>query len=128
MPRRPCLGTPPAPGHPPTCPTHAIAPLGRSRCDDCDTATKRTQEANRPPRDKARYHGTWPTLARQTIATHRATHGDICPGWEREPHPIIPDQWVCDHDAGPMCRSCNGRKAATHDRARATQQRQAAEQ
>lgn len=121
MPRRPCLGQGTS-----GCPAHTLAPPGKSRCDSCDIATKRSQEANRQPRDKTRYKGDWPTLARQAIAAHRAAHGDVCPGWEREPHTVTPDAWVCDHDAGPMCRECNGRKAATHDRARAAAQRRQA--
>lgn len=92
----------------------------------CDTLTnftrcpeheRRYQHArNADPRRQARYSGTWDRQAKQAIAAYRDTHGDVCPGWHHEPHLILPSQWACDHDLGPLCASCNGRKAALHDR------------
>jgi 5-methylcytosine-specific restriction enzyme A len=87
-------------------------PCQGSRCPTHQAAWK----ANRNARPQ--WKGNWPTVARNTIAAYRATHGDICPGWGHDPHPIAPTQWTCDHDLGPMCRSCNGRKGAVHDRPR----------
>jgi 5-methylcytosine-specific restriction protein A len=87
------------------------APPGHTRCPPCDR-THRTRYTHR----NQQYRGTWPTTAARRIANYRARHGDICPGYGTEPHPTT--DWVCDHDLGPMCRSCNSRKAATTDRAR----------
>ena len=106
MPRRPCL----------TCP--ALAEPGKPRCKRCESGYQRHRNATRP-----QYRGTWPAQSRQQIADYRAQHGDTCPGWGRDPHPIDPTQWTTDHDEGPMCRSCNGTKGATHDRARRAEQR-----
>lgn len=64
------------------------------------------------------YHGPWPAEARHQIEAHRLTHGDTCPGWRRDPHPIDAADWTCDHDVGPLCRSCNSSKGATFDRGR----------
>lgn len=125
MPRRPCLGIPQADA-PPACPTQALAPEGKSRCLACERLTRKPHEARRPPRSKAQYKGGWPAQAKAAIAAHRAIHGDVCPGWQREPHPIHPSHWVCDHDVGPLCTSCNGTKAATADKQRAAERRTAA--
>lgn len=77
-----------------------------SRCRPCTMARK-----------KAKYGGEWSAFSRQAIANYRAIHGDRCPGWGKQPpHAITPGEWVTDHDAGPMCRACNGRKANTTDR------------
>lgn len=61
---------------------------------------------------RAKYKGDWPARSRAAIAIYRATHGDVCPGWRRDPHPIDPADWTTDHEAGPMCRACNSRKKA----------------
>jgi hypothetical protein len=94
--RRPCLGLP---GYP------CRAITSSSRCPHCQR-----QRRNR-------YRGAWPALARQAVARYRTAYGDTCPGYDRAPHPTT--DWVVDHDLGPMCRQCNGRKAATVDTARA---------
>lgn len=108
MARRPCL----------TDPTHPLAPEGKSRCVGCESELQRERNASRP-----QYRGTWPTESRQRIAEHRAIHGDRCPGWEHPPHDIHPDDWACDHDVGPLCIRCNGRKGGGHDRQRAAARR-----
>lgn len=58
-----------------------------------------------------------------TVRAWRAEHGDWCPGWQRPPHPAT--DLTADHivafavngdEAGELtvlCRSCNGRKAAS---------------
>lgn len=94
--RRPCL----------TCGTSTST---GPRCPNCETAHHQRRNAN--PRRRSRYGGNWATHAKQTIAAHRHAHGDICPGWRRPPHPIHPADWTCDHDLGPLCRSCNSTKA-----------------
>jgi 5-methylcytosine-specific restriction protein A len=104
MVRRPCLE--------PGCPN--LAQPGHPRCLNCTRAHRRQAGTT-----AARGYGpTWRRHAHAAIATHRAQHGDTCPGWARQPHAIAPSQWVCDHDLGPLCRSCNARKAATVDKAR----------
>lgn len=95
-----------------------------SSCPQCGTITTGDCPTHpRPPRPRkpyrAKYHGSWPTEAKARIAAHRANHGDLCPGWARDPHPIDPTAWTCDHDLGPLCRSCNSRKGATIDKERA---------
>lgn len=107
MPSRPCV----------QCLSQLARP-GRPRCDDCERGHQRHRNATRP-----QYRGTWPTEAKRQIAAYRAQHGDVCPGWQREPHDIDPADWTCDHDQGPLCRSCNGSKGGSHDRARAQARR-----
>jgi 5-methylcytosine-specific restriction protein A len=57
-----------------------------------------------------------------TVASHRAAHGDWCPGWECPPHPAA--DLTADHVVpiahgglgGPLtvlCRSCNSRRGST---------------
>lgn len=67
-------------------------------------------------RNKPQYRGDWPTRSRAAIAAHRAQHGDVCPGWRHPPHVIHRSEWTCDHELGPLCRSCNSRKGVMHDR------------
>ena len=114
MPRRSCLGVPPTP-----CPTQALAEPGKPRCASCEQQHQRQRNATRP-----QYRGDWPTIAKQTIAAYRAIYGDVCPGWQREPHEIPPSDWACDHDLGALCIRCNGSKGGSHDRARAVAQRE----
>ena len=98
MARRPCLGC-------------GRATTG-ARCPTCQQA----HDAQRWQAKSGRYNGAWRRTSRDAIAAHRAQHGDICPGWKREPHPAT--DWVTDHDVGPLCRSCNAVKAATFDKER----------
>lgn len=86
---------------------------GGPRCPTC-TRTHRRSQGSATARG---YNAAWARHAQQAITDYRARHGDICPGFRREPHAAT--DWACDHDLGPMCRSCNARKAATADRARA---------
>jgi hypothetical protein len=106
MVRRPCLE--------PHCPN--LAAPGQPRCTPCTISHRRA----RPTTTAQGYGWTWQRHARSAITAYRQTHGDICPGFGTPAHPITPpNHWVCDHDLGPLCQSCNGRKAATVDRARA---------
>lgn len=117
-PRRTCLGVPGAQG----CPTCSLAEPGKPRCRGCETQHQRARNASRP-----QYAGDWAATAKRRIAEHRAIHGDVCPGWDTPPHPVDPTtpagRWHCDHDIGPLCAECNGRKAGSHDRARAQARR-----
>ena len=92
-------------------------PAPRTRCRRCEARHQHKRNQS-PQRDK--YRGDWARIAKAAIAQHRATHGDICPGYRTPPHPVTPDQWTCDHDLGPLCRPCNGRKGATEDKGRGT--------
>lgn len=56
------------------------------------------------------------------VAEHRRVHGNVCPGWQRDPHES--DDLTADHvdavalgggQAGELqvlCRACNGAKGA----------------
>lgn len=109
MPTRPCLDC------------GKLSTTG-TRCPTCSRARQRgTQQAKRTRRPAA---GRAETQRRaDTVAAHRATHGDWCPGWRRPPHPST--DLTADHvtevalggaEAGPLtvlCRTCNSRKGAT---------------
>lgn len=91
--------------HGPRCPEHE---RDNERHRRATTPTKIHREA-----DKAR--------RKAFIDQHRATFGDWCPGYQRDPHPAT--DLTADHieeinlggdPHGPLqalCRSCNGRKA-----------------
>ena len=78
---------------------------------------KRPSGGKRTPRE-------WRRKSADTIAAHLAQHGPICPGWDRPPHPVYPDELTLDHpvpraaggghdqDGDVLCRSCNARKGA----------------
>jgi 5-methylcytosine-specific restriction enzyme A len=100
----------------------------RRPCLDCGRLTRNATRCTECARNQDRARGTaaqrgygwrWQRYAHQAIAGFRASHGDICPGWSRRPHPIAPTEWTVDHHIGPLCRACNSRKAATVDRMRA---------
>jgi 5-methylcytosine-specific restriction protein A len=84
----------------------------RRACLDCGAISDGSRcELHRKARHTNRYGRGWQRFARMRIANYRAVHGDVCPGWQRPPHPIDPQEWTVDHDVGqPMCRSCNSRK------------------
>lgn len=96
---RPCLtcGTP---ANGTRCPTH-----------------EQQHQASRNQR-RTWYHGDWTRRSREARAEHLANHGPVCPGYQRPPHPVRPDQLTLDHvdprqsSAGltVLCRSCNSRK------------------
>ena len=89
-------------------------------CLDCGVPTTRA----RCPRHTPAKHGrTWAERKRRrdTVAAHIAQHGNICPGYQRGPHPS--DDLTADHllprsthgDKGPLgvlCRSCNAHRGA----------------
>ena len=118
MPKRPCLDC------------GVLVDGGGSRCPA--HATERTRESERgrgpkPPHYATRYDWAWRQHSKQLRAEHVRSRGErglppLCPGWDTPPHPTTAEQLVVDHDIGVMCRACNSRKAATHDRARAQRQ------
>jgi hypothetical protein len=67
-------------------------------------------------RRQAKYGGTWRRDSERRRAEHIATHGPICPGWQRPPHTVDPRTLHVDHDLGILCGSCNDTKAATFDK------------
>jgi hypothetical protein len=67
------------------------------------------------------YRGSWRRSAEKVLKAHRARFGDYCPGWRVAPHRAV--DLVVDHDVGPLCRRCNGSKAAIEDKARARARR-----
>ena len=99
----------------PGCPELQV----ESRCPehrrDNDRYRRQSGTNRAEPRDRARRAAT--------VAQHRAQHGDWCPGFNREPHAAT--DLTADHieeiayggdDHGSLqvlCRSCNGRKAAS---------------
>ena len=83
-----------------------------TRCPPCQQA----HDAQRWQAKNGRYNGEWRKTSPATIAQHRARYGDVCPGWQREPHEAR--DLVVDHDVGVLCRACNGVKAATYDKQR----------
>ncbi len=107
--RRPCLGC-------------GRLVRGSSRCPACATAT-----AARRPTKPTRAGYTWPEQQRRrsVVAAWRAEHGEVCPGWCRPEHPVVPpNRLTADHivavgsggsQAGELqvlCRSCNSAKGA----------------
>lgn len=99
MPSRPCLdcGTPSKGAR---CPTH-----------------QREWEARRWRAKSKRYRTNgWESYSKQARANHLATYGPLCPGYAVPRHYVDPADLVVDHDLGVMCRRCNSRKAAIHDR------------
>ena len=108
MVRRPCLDC------------SALAEPGKPRCATCHQA--RTRAISRARGTDSQPAATTPSghaTPRPPSPPTAQRHGDICPGWGRDPHPIDPKSWCCDHDLGALCRSCNARKAATADKQRA---------
>lgn len=116
MPVTPCLGSP-------LCPAgHTLVAIG-PRCHTCATYIE-TQRTRRK-RDKRPRASTAETRRRaQTVADWVTTHGWVCPGWQRPPHPsadltadhVIPFAASRSED-GPLavlCRPCNGSKQANN--------------
>lgn len=106
MPLRPCL----------TC--GALSPGPR-----CPTHTRITErERTQSKRVRRPYTHSERVRRAAVVAEHRATQGDVCPGWRRLPHPA--QDLTADHPhavgAGGheqqsltvLCRSCNSAKGA----------------
>jgi hypothetical protein len=81
-----------------------------------DRATLRGKRQRRPHASKAEER-----RRAAVVAAYRRTHGDWCPGWQRDPHPS--SDLTADHVVGVgaggaeggelavLCRVCNGAKA-----------------
>jgi hypothetical protein len=94
--------------------------LVRGACRPCATNRERAKAAKRPDRKS----NAAKVSNAQLVSDHRATVGDWCPGWERQPaHPSA--DLVADHvievAAGGdelharrvvRCRSCNSARSA----------------
>lgn len=87
-------------------------------CAVCGTLSLKA----RCPRHAQRYtHAERQRMVR-AVETWRMTHGDLCPGYGREPHPA--SDLTADHEVPVMrggtggrlavlCRSCNARRSAS---------------
>lgn len=108
MPLRHCrtCGHPTPSGHP--CHQCGRTPSAQRRRTRPDLGTNRVKTHNR-----------------QLVDTWTATYGNLCPGWNRPPHPIDPtsNPLTADHTTphatdptgladAVLCRECNGRKGA----------------
>jgi hypothetical protein len=82
-----------------------------SRCRTCTQRRDAERNSSRP-----QYQGEWRHVRARVIQLWIDQHGLICPGWGRAPHPAA--DLTGDHNddgtIGVLCRSCNGRKGATH--------------
>lgn len=94
-----------------------------SRCPACTTSRETTRQQHRrarrpvPPAEVKR--------RRAAVAAWREQHGDVCPGWQRPPHPAA--RLSADHvipvgaggsEDGPLqvlCVSCNARRGTRTD-------------
>ncbi len=115
MPLRICLGW-----HDETCRERTPNP----RCPRHDAMRKRASNArHRPHRERRPGYGAAERRRRADAVTQwRDEHGDMCPGYQRPPHPA--SDLTADHvisvasggrEDGPLvvlCRSCNSRKGA----------------
>lgn len=101
-------------------------------CLDCGTLTPAARcPACTRPRERARtqakrqrrpYTSAERARRADAVAAWRTRHGDLCPGWQRPPHPAA--DLTADHidpvgAGGPehgaltvLCRSCNSRRGA----------------
>lgn len=99
------------------------------RCGPCRTARAAPKAAAYTRAKRARRPYTAAEQARraEVVRAWRATHGDVCPGWRRPPHPAA--DLTADHPdpvgrggseaqpLGVLCRTCNGRKGADRQHA-----------
>jgi 5-methylcytosine-specific restriction protein A len=109
---RPCLGSTLHPMN------HTLTSNRNGRCDPCTrlivNATTRGKRRRRPYTEAIRKRRA------EAVQAWRADHGDICPGWQRQPHQStdltadhpVPVGAGGDEDAplAVLCRSCNSRK------------------
>jgi 5-methylcytosine-specific restriction protein A len=90
-------------------------PCTTTRCPDC------TQPRTPRPTSATRTHSERQRRA-ATVRAWRATQGDWCPGWQREPHQAtdltadhitpIAQGGEQDGELQVLCRPCNSTKAA----------------
>lgn len=113
MPLRPCLGW----QHEPC---GKLSP--NTRCPRHDHMRRQASNARYRPHRERRpdYTSQERTRRAEAVAAWRAMHGDVCPGWQRPPHPA--SDLTADHpievaaggsegqDLMVLCRSCNSSK------------------
>lgn len=92
----------------------------------CDTHQREAQAARERARGSAAARGygqAWRNARAAVLAQHRALYGDMCPGYQRAPHPssdltvdhITPKAAGGSDDStnlAVLCRSCNASKGA----------------
>lgn len=92
-----------------------------SRCDPCQAAWQARTDQLRGSATQRGYDAQWQRIARRAVATHKAQHGDWCPGWQVPAHPAT--DLTADHtvplsrgggstsdNVSVLCRGCNSRK------------------
>lgn len=102
-------------------------PCGRlsqgTRCPD--HARQRERVRTLAKRDRRPYTHSERVRRATVVEAHRATQGEVCPGWQRPSHPTDPaNPLTADHpiavaaggseqqSLSVLCRVCNGRKRA----------------
>lgn len=115
MPLRPCLGIE---GDPTRTIGHTLTARAGSRCAPC--AALHAAPRQRRKRTRRPYNSAEQRRRAAVVAQHRATFGDLCPGFERPSHraaDLTADHVVPVRAGAPesgllqvLCRSCNSRK------------------
>lgn len=98
------------------------------QCAECGARQRRVSNARYRPHSQRRpgYDAGERERRAQVVAAWRAVHGELCPGWNREPHLADPqgNPLTADHpqsvrsggaESGPLgvlCRSCNSSKGS----------------
>ncbi|WP_415923438.1 HNH endonuclease [Streptomyces sp. WI03-4A] len=108
MARRPCL----------ICKRLTTNP---SRCDGCQAEYLARRNKQRGSAHSRGYTSRYRAVARQVLAEHRASYGDLCPGWGVPSHAsadltvdhVVPLAKGGGHEPSNLrvlCRGCNARK------------------
>ncbi|WP_035799874.1 HNH endonuclease [Kitasatospora mediocidica] len=92
-----------------------------SRCDTHQAEWQAQQDQRRGSATRRGYDSRYRRTAAATVANHRASVGDWCPGWRRPGHPAT--DLTADHvvplaaggsntasNLAALCRSCNAAK------------------
>lgn len=97
------------------------------RCAIHRSELRAAEDAKRGTRTERGLDNRWLRLRDHKIREHVAAHGWVCPGWQRDPHPVEPGQLSGDHivarTAAPeraldpsnvdvLCLSCNSAKGS----------------
>jgi 5-methylcytosine-specific restriction enzyme A len=97
-----------------------------SRCPACQADLMKRVDAKRGSRQQRGYGSVWTKTSAAKLAEHRRILGEICPGWNRSPHPAtdLTTDHITPKSAGGtddptnlqiLCRACN---SAKHNRTR----------
>ncbi len=95
--------------------------LNPSRCLVCQHRYDRARDEARGSASARGYGYRWRRLSARILADHRAAHGNLCPGWMREPHraEVLTVDHVVPRSVGGgdersnlqvLCRVCNSAK------------------